>query len=119
MLILYLLYLHFQLRTHSHLFEEERQESSPVEEEEETVLTPTVAVCVLAAVSVLIALCAENLVNTLDPVVSTLGINKTFIGLIILPVVGNAAEYVSAFRAASRGHMVRLSPRNFTKFPEP
>src|SRR3954452_8961893 len=50
-------------------------------------------------------MCAENLVNTLDSVVENLSVNKTFIGLIILPVVGNAAEYVSAIRAAAKRRM--------------
>ncbi|KAH6568324.1 hypothetical protein BASA62_005537 [Batrachochytrium salamandrivorans] len=35
----------------------------------------------------------------------TVGISETFIGLIILPIVGNAAEHVTALFAAARGKM--------------
>lgn len=38
-----------------------------------------------------------------DSVVESLSINRTFIGLIALPVVANAAEYLSAMRAAAKG----------------
>jgi Ca2+:H+ antiporter len=121
LLLLYLIYLHFQLRSHSHLFCEPNDEpESPTESPadpsnhphpgdfpEHTVvnLKPPVAMGALAVISILIAMCAENLVNTLDDVVSSMHINKTFIGLILLPIVGNAAEYVSAFRASARGKM--------------
>ena len=115
LLLLYLIYLHFQLKSHTHLFCEAHDEpETPVEtdsshntfpETAPVTLQPPMAIAVLAVISLLIAMCAENLVNTLDDVVSSLHINKTFIGLIILPIVGNAAEYVSAFRASARGKM--------------
>jgi Ca2+:H+ antiporter len=117
LLILYLIYLHFQLKSHTHLFCESQEEpETPVDtgdaafipsspETAPVTLQPTMAIGVLAIISILIAMCAENLVNTLDDVVSSMHINKTFIGLIILPIVGNAAEYVSAFRASARGKM--------------
>lgn len=115
LLILYLIYLHFQLRSHTHLFCEAQDEpESPADSSNSSnvpaecppvTLQPPAAIAVLAVISLLIAMCAENLVNTLDDVVSSMHINKTFIGLIILPIVGNAAEYVSAFRASARGKM--------------
>jgi Ca2+:H+ antiporter len=115
LLVLYLIYLHFQLISHTHLFCEPHDEpESPGEhsnasnastEAPPVTLQPPMAIGVLAIVSLLIAMCAENLVSTLDDVVSSMHINRTFIGLIILPIVGNAAEYVSAFRASARGKM--------------
>lgn len=116
LLILYLIYLHFQLKSHTHLFCEAQDEPETPDVSEapsnhttaETApvtLQPPMAIAVLAIISILIAMCAENLVSTLDDVVSSMHINKTFIGLIILPIVGNAAEYVSAFRASARGKM--------------
>lgn len=70
-----------------------------------TVLTPFVATAALFVISILIAICAEHLVGSIDSVVESFSINRTFIGLIVLPVVGNAAEYVSAMRAAAKGKM--------------
>lgn len=115
LLVLYLIYLHFQLKSHTHLFCDAQDEpDTPADPNNSTnvslepapvTLQPPMAIGILAIISLLIAMCAENLVNTLDDVVSSMHINKTFIGLIILPIVGNAAEYVSAFRASAKGKM--------------
>jgi Ca2+:H+ antiporter len=56
-------------------------------------------------VIVLIAICAECLVGTIDDVVLNLHLNKTFIRLIVLPFIGNAAEYISAIMAVSKHKM--------------
>lgn len=42
--------------------------------------------------TVLVAVCAEFLVDSIDGMVSGSGISETFVGLILLPIVGNAAE---------------------------
>ena len=42
--------------------------------------------------TVLVALCAEFLVDSIDGMVSGTGVSETFVGLILLPIVGNAAE---------------------------
>ena len=104
LLVLYLIYLHFQLKTHSALFEECHDDQHE-EEREESILSPWVATATLFTISILIAMCAEQLVSSIDAVVESLSVNRTFIGIIVLPVVGNAAEYVSAMRAAAKGKM--------------
>jgi len=101
--VIYLIYLHFQLKTHSEIFEEPHDDHH--EEKHEGLLTPFVATGTLFGISILIAICAEHLVGSIDSVVESLSINRAFIGLIVLPVVGNAAEYVSAMRAAAKGKM--------------
>jgi Ca2+:H+ antiporter len=110
LLILYVMYLNFQLKSHSQLFEENpdlntQEDGKEPETAEQATLSPPIAIAVLFAVSLLIATCAEHLVGTIDDVVQALQINRTFIGLIVLPIVGNAAEYVSAIRAAAKGKM--------------
>jgi Ca2+:H+ antiporter len=116
LLILYAIYLNFQLRTHSSFFEEEE---TPVEKDRvdglkqlkkaevraERILTPPAALATLFLISMTIALCAEFLVGTIDDIVQIYGVNRTFIGLIILPIVGNAAEHISAVIAASKNKM--------------
>jgi Ca2+:H+ antiporter len=42
--------------------------------------------------TVLVAICAEFLVSSIDGMVAGSGISETFVGLILLPIVGNAAE---------------------------
>jgi Ca2+:H+ antiporter len=60
------------------------------------VLSPQVAIASLLAVIVVIAICAEYLVGTIDYVILNLHLNKTFIRLIVLPFIGNIAEHTSA-----------------------
>lgn len=106
LLILYGLYLFFQLKTHAHLFDEERNpEEGAGEPEEEHILTPWAAGVALVVVTVLVAVCAEYLVDSIDSIVETAHISRTFIGLILLPIVGNAAEHVTAVVVASKDKM--------------
>ena len=88
LLIIYILYLFFQLKTHAHLYAE-----AAGAEEEEVVIGPYVSAATLVVVTVGIAVCSEYLVDSIDAVVETSGISKTFIGLILLPIVGNAGTF--------------------------
>jgi Ca2+:H+ antiporter len=107
LLVLYVLYLVFQLRTHATLFEEENaaREEEEVDEPEEPQLGPWAAGGVLVVVTILVAVCAEYLVDSIDSLVETAHISKTFIGLILLPIVGNAAEHVTAIVVAMKDKM--------------
>ena len=106
MLILYCLYLIFQLKTHAKLFDAEQQEDgSGGEQEEAQILGPTAATICLVLVTLLVAVCAEYLVDSIDAIVEESGISKTFIGLILLPIVGNAAEHVTAVVVAYKDKM--------------
>jgi Ca2+:H+ antiporter len=116
LLILYVMYLFFQLKTHHYLFDEgnresaddeENQESADDEEEEECgqILSPWSAGVALVVVTLMVAVCAEYLVDSIDSTVKTAHISKTFIGLILLPIVGNAAEHVTACVVAYKGKM--------------
>ncbi|CAL3966458.1 unnamed protein product [Diplocarpon coronariae] len=103
LLILYVLYLFFQLRSHASLFDAEAPADG--EEEEEPQLSPWAAGGVLLVVTIAVAICAEFLVGSIDSLVETSGISKTFIGLILLPIVGNAAEHVTAIVVAVKDKM--------------
>jgi Ca2+:H+ antiporter len=108
MLILYCLYLFFQLKTHAHLFDAEQQQEGDGEdggEEEPQILNPIAATICLILVTLLVAVCAEYLVDSIDSIVDSLHISKTFIGLILLPIVGNAAEHVTACVVAYKDKM--------------
>lgn len=97
MLLLYLIYLGFQLKTHHELF------SPPTEEDsEEGILTVYEGAFVLILITVLVSVCAEYLVGSIEGLVETSGISKTFIGLIMIPIVGNAAEHVTAIVVAMK-----------------
>lgn len=62
-------------------------------------------VVVLAGVTAVTAVVSEVLVSTIEPVAKEIGLNPFFVGLIILPIIGNAAEHFSAVTSAVRNHM--------------
>ncbi|PSS13074.1 hypothetical protein M430DRAFT_20984 [Amorphotheca resinae ATCC 22711] len=103
LLVLYILYLVFQLRTHANLFDAENQLEDG--EEEEPSMGPLPATLVLVAVTITVAICAEYLVDSIDALVETAHISKTFVGLVLLPIVGNAAEHVTAVVVALKDKM--------------
>ena len=77
------------------------QEDDP----EEPQLSVTVALLTLAISTVLVALNAEYLVGSIDSITCGGGISKNFVGLILLPIVGNAAEHATAVTVAIKDKM--------------
>jgi Ca2+:H+ antiporter len=63
------------------------------------------ATLLLAAAAGGTALLSDFLVASLQPAVNALGLSKPFVGLILVPVVGNAAEHAGAIRLAMRDQM--------------
>ncbi|CDM26493.1 Vacuolar calcium ion transporter [Penicillium roqueforti FM164] len=113
LLIIYVMYLYFQLGSHSDLFEETNGSDTEniagaeeeEHEEEERILSPWAAGVVLVIVTLLVSICADYLVDAIDPLVKTTGMSKTFIGLVLIPIVGNAAEHVTAVVVAWKDKM--------------
>jgi Ca2+:H+ antiporter len=105
----YALSLLFMLRTNRNLF---RADSSPSGEgEEETSGAPAEgaatwsvrgAVVVLAVATVLVAIAAELVAGSVQEAGVSLGLHSGFIGFVILPLVGNAAEQFSALTLAAK-----------------
>lgn len=87
-------------RTVGHDLESQEQHVAVEEEEEEPEEIPQLSVPVtiglLVIVTVFVAVTAEWLVDSIDGLASTGHISKEFIGLVLLPIVGNAAEHVTA-----------------------
>ncbi|KAG5913342.1 hypothetical protein E4U42_001270 [Claviceps africana] len=76
-----------------------------VEDEQDEHLTRAAAVTLLLASTALVAVCAEFLVGSIKEVTASSGLGEVFIGLIILPIVGNAAEHVTAVTVAMKNKM--------------
>eukprot|EP00697_Spironema_sp_BW2_P001885 gnl/Spiro4/12529_TR6623_c0_g1_i1.p1 gnl/Spiro4/12529_TR6623_c0_g1~~gnl/Spiro4/12529_TR6623_c0_g1_i1.p1 ORF type:complete len:434 (-),score=107.96 gnl/Spiro4/12529_TR6623_c0_g1_i1:111-1412(-) len=91
----------YQLKTHTHLFNDEDDE----EDEEAPVLGFVGALFWSTIVTILIAFLSEFAVNTIEDAATGLGISTLFISGILLPIVGNAAEHASAIIFAYRDRM--------------
>jgi Ca2+:H+ antiporter len=105
LLLLYILYLYFQLYSHHNLFADVEGQGGDSEEEDGQILSPLAAGIALVVVTVMVAICAEFLVDSIDSIVASAHISKTFVGLILIPIVGNAAEHVTAVVVAYKGKM--------------
>ncbi|KAF4988121.1 hypothetical protein FGRMN_9951 [Fusarium graminum] len=63
------------------------------------------SVAMLIITSVLMSMCGEFLVSTIDDITHEGGLSEGLIGLVILPIVGNVAEYVTVVAVAIRGNL--------------
>jgi Ca2+:H+ antiporter len=94
MLVVYLAYLYHSL-------------SQPQDEQGESHArwSKRAALLVLAISAVATGVLSEVLVKAIEPTIHDTGIGETFVGLIIVPALGNIAEHLSAVRIAWRGNM--------------
>ena len=63
------------------------------------------ALGVLLASAAALTFASEVLVHTLEPAVASLGISEFFIGIIVIPVIGNLAEHVVGVTLAYKNKM--------------
>jgi len=107
LLVTYGLSLVFVLKTHSHLYsggagghgeEESAGHEGPI-------WSVGKSVAVLLAATAGVAVIAEFLVGAIDGVAKTAGMNPVFIGVILVAIVGNAAEHSTAILVALKNKM--------------
>jgi len=96
--VTYLFSLLFVLRTHRPLF---GGASHAVEGKAWSV---GLALGVLGIATVGVAVMSEILVHAIGPVTASLGVSQTFLGLIVIPIIGNAAEHATAIVVARKGN---------------
>jgi len=95
----YMAYLLFQLITHAEAFQPKGAEETE-EEEAEPQLSVGGALSLLGVTTVLVAFCSEILVGSIDGLAEQCGMGRPFIGVVLLPMVGNACEHAGAVRMA-------------------
>ncbi|KAI1775473.1 Calcium/proton exchanger [Hypoxylon cercidicola] len=80
---------------------------SPADDDEEDgpMLSTAVAFATLIGATVIIALCAEGMVGGIEDITSSGAISEEFVGLILLPIVGNACEHATAVTVAVKDKM--------------
>jgi Ca2+:H+ antiporter len=92
---LYVAALVFTLVTHEHLFR------TP-DEGERPSWSRRRAIGMLVVTTGAVALMSEFLVSSLEPALADVGLSEFFVGLIVIPIIGNAAEHSSAVMFALR-----------------
>lgn len=119
----YIIYIYFQLKTHAFLYdpslprpdsvvedpEDARRRADQVErnqrEKEPMQMNLLSAALGLLIVTVITSFCADYLVASIEETADRYHIPKTFIGLILLPIVANAAEHVTSVWMAMKDKM--------------
>ncbi len=111
LILVYGLSLLFSMKTHSYLFQvgvagmDEITESNLAPETPEHKPNILLWVGVLLVVTLFVAYESELLVDTLEEATSQLGLSSLFTGVILLPVIGNAAEHATAVTVAMKNKM--------------
>ena len=99
LLAIYGLFLLFQLKTHSHLFATENVHH------EEPQMDQKDAIILLILATVLVSWMAEVLVHSVESAAEQYHLPYIFIGVILLPLFGNAAEHFTAVSVAAKNKM--------------
>jgi len=106
LILLYLLNLLFVFRTHRSVFQQtQHHEGTQPHNEDPLQATRGQAIFSLALATVLIAVMSEILVDQIAPVTRALGMTELFVGVIVVALVGNAAENSTAILMARRNKM--------------
>ncbi len=101
--VMYLLSLLFSLWTHRRLFAGPEAEAE--QKEEAAGWSVRFATLVLLLATAAVALMSEFLVGSVEEAAKALGMTDLFIGVIVVAVIGNAAEHSTAVMAAMRNKM--------------
>ncbi|KAK9013910.1 hypothetical protein V6N11_005085 [Hibiscus sabdariffa] len=97
MLVAYIGYIIFQLKTHRQIFDAQGDgQGGEDEDEEKAVIGFWSGFSWLVGMTLIIALLSEYVVGTVEAASETWGISISFISIILIPIVGNAAEHAGA-----------------------
>ncbi|MCZ0070930.1 calcium/proton exchanger [Bacillus sonorensis] len=103
MILLYMAALYFKLVSHRGVYQTNKNTAE--NENEEPEWSGKRATLILFLATVAVAYISENLVHTFDSVAKQFGWSELFIGVIIVAIVGNAAEHASAVIMAYKDKM--------------
>jgi len=102
--VTYVLSMVFSLQTHKHLFDTTDYEN-PGGAEFEEVWSKKKSGIVLAVATAFVAWMSEMLVHSIEETTASWGMTEVFVGVIIVAIVGNAAEHSAAIMMAMKNKM--------------
>jgi Ca2+:H+ antiporter len=94
----YVAYVFFQLVTHKDAMADGDDEDAEGDKAESMAVWKCVTL--LAIVTTIVAFCSELLVGAIEGVTEKAHLSQHFIGIVLLPIVGNACEHAAAVRFA-------------------
>jgi Ca2+:H+ antiporter len=97
LIVLYALYLLYSLRREAG--------APPAPEHHGASMKLPVALGILAAATILIVFMSEFLVGAVEPTAEEWGLSELFIGVVLVPLVGNIAEHIVAVQVAIQNKM--------------
>lgn len=100
LIVLYAGFQYFSLGSHKALFDGE----GPKEKKEDKPRAVAL-ICVLLTTCVVTAFLTDLLIKGIEPVVATGYVGKAFVGMILIPIVGNAAEHATAITMAAKSKL--------------
>ncbi|WP_270507370.1 calcium/proton exchanger [Paraclostridium sordellii] len=99
MFAIYILSLVFSFFTHKDIYSIDHQEEGSAK------WSLKKSIIILAIATILIAIESEFLVSGVDSITATLGLSEFFVGIILIPIIGNAAEHSTAIVMAMKNKM--------------
>ena len=99
MFIIYIMGLVFSFYTHKDIYGSEHPEAA------ESKWSKRKSILVLIVATAVIAFESELLVSAVEPMTKSLGISELFVGIILIPIIGNAAEHTTAIIMALKNKM--------------
>ncbi|SFC54423.1 calcium/proton exchanger [Clostridium uliginosum] len=99
MLIIYILSLVFSFYTHKDLYTFNSEENTTAK------WSLNKAIAVLIVSTILIAIESEFLVSGIESITKSLGLSEFFVGIILIPIIGNAAEHSTSVVMAMKNKM--------------
>ncbi len=105
LMVTYALLLVFSLKTHSHLYLGSADTGEERQQADDAVWSRGKALAVLLASAAFTALMSELLVSTAEETAQTIGMSEVFVGVILVAIVGNAAEHSTSVLVALKDKM--------------
>ena len=102
LIAIYIANLVFALKTHS---EHYAGGEGQLDHDEQPTMSMPQAVGLLLGSTLAVAFMAEFLVSSITHVTKTWGLSEMFIGVILVPIIGNAAEHLTAVTVAMKNKM--------------
>lgn len=98
---IYVLSLIFSLKTHRHLYLGENPEGGKTDGS----WAKRTSILMLLLATIATGVMSEILVGALEPAAESLGMTRIFVGVILVALIGNAAEHSTAVLVARKNHM--------------